>query len=267
MVFAVLIGVNVYFFFLRGGTSLRALMKTTELAKEPGGGAADGGLGSAGRRRCQGEVGRSVGGRGARRRRHDGRQRHRRAALEGDGLPPATVNALATALGKVFDLRTVRAGHGYTLRFDAEDHLRAVEYRVSPALAYHVARDPATEAWKATKDEKPLETRNAEIGGVIGSSLYDAVKRTGESTSLVGWFVDTFAWDINFYIDSNAGDRFKHHRREEATSAASSTSTGACSRPSTRGAPAPSARSGSSRATARPAATTPSTARASSSRS
>src|ERR1700749_3170952 len=33
MVFAVLIGVNVYFFFLRGGTSLRALMKTTELAK------------------------------------------------------------------------------------------------------------------------------------------------------------------------------------------------------------------------------------------
>src|SRR3954454_3394642 len=33
LVFAVLIGVNVYFFFLRGGTSLRALMKTTELAK------------------------------------------------------------------------------------------------------------------------------------------------------------------------------------------------------------------------------------------
>ena len=33
MVFVVLIGVNVYFFFLRGGTSLRALMKTTELAK------------------------------------------------------------------------------------------------------------------------------------------------------------------------------------------------------------------------------------------
>src|SRR6476646_6951362 len=33
MVFAVRIGVNVYFFFLRGGTSLRALMKTTEMAK------------------------------------------------------------------------------------------------------------------------------------------------------------------------------------------------------------------------------------------
>ncbi|MGZ3404809.1 MAG: peptidoglycan DD-metalloendopeptidase family protein [Polyangia bacterium] len=210
MVFAVLIGVNVYFFFLRGGTSLRALMKTTELAKSSSSAsaplvAAAAPAAAAAKAKADdpsAEEARVVEGTMA-----DNDTVERR--LKSDGLPPATVNAIATALGKVFDLRTVRAGHGYTLRFDAEDHLRAVEYRVSPALAYHVARDPATEAWKATKDEKPLETRNAEIGGVIGSSLYDAVKRTGESTSLVGWFVDTFAWDINFYIDSNAGDRFK----------------------------------------------------------
>ena len=84
MVFAVLIGVNVYFFFLRGGTSLRALMKTTELAKhdpsaasamvERGGGAARS------RRRAKpktddpsAEEARVVEG-------DDGRQRHRRAA-------------------------------------------------------------------------------------------------------------------------------------------------------------------------------------------
>jgi murein DD-endopeptidase MepM/ murein hydrolase activator NlpD len=211
MVFVVLIGVNVYFFFLRGGTSLRALMKTTELAKSntattapivaaPGAPAP-----AVAKQKSDdpsAEEARVVEGTMA-----DNDTVERR--LKADGLSPATVNAIATSLGKVFDLRTVRAGHGYTLRFDAEDHLRAVEYRVSPALAYHVTRDPATESWKATKDEKPLETRAAEIGGVIGSSLYDAVKRTGESTSLVGWFVDTFAWDINFYIDSNAGDRFK----------------------------------------------------------
>ena len=105
----------------------------------------------------------------------------------------------------------MRAGHGYTLRFDAEDHLRAVEYRViaGARLSRHARAAATATAWKATKDEKPIETRTGEIGGVIGSSLYDAIKRTGESTSLVGWFVDTFAWDINFYTDSNAGDRFK----------------------------------------------------------
>jgi murein DD-endopeptidase MepM/ murein hydrolase activator NlpD len=213
MVFVVLIGVNVYFFFLRGGTSLRALMKTTELAKSNSSVttplvAAPGPATPAAKAKADdpsAEEARVVEGTMA-----DNDTVERR--WKADGLPPATVNAIATSLGKLFDLRTVRAGHGYTLRFDAEDHLRAVEYRVSPALAYHVARDPASasgDGWKATKDEKPLETRNAEIGGVIGSSLYDAVKRTGESTSLVGWFVDTFAWDINFYIDSNAGDRFK----------------------------------------------------------
>src|SRR5438874_1296756 len=181
MVFAVLIGVNVYFFFLRGGTSLRALMKTTEMAKtNPAAAplvatpvAAPAPIAA----RPKGddpsaEEARVVEGTLA-----DNDTVERR--WKADGLPPATVNAIATSLGKLFDLRTVRAGHGYTLRFDAEDHLRAVEYRVSPALAYHVARDPATDAWKATKDEKPLETRNAEIGGVIGSSLYDAVKKTG----------------------------------------------------------------------------------------
>ncbi|HEX8952139.1 MAG TPA: peptidoglycan DD-metalloendopeptidase family protein, partial [Polyangia bacterium] len=214
MVFAVLIGVNVYFFFLRGGTSLRALMKTTELAKSSASTAAPIVAASAlpapvaGKAKADdpsAEEARVVEGTMA-----DNDTVERR--WKADGLSPATVNAIANALGKVFDLRTVRAGHGYTLRFDAEDHLRAVEYRVSPALAYHVARESApgvADAWKATKDEKPLETRNAEIGGVIGSSLYDAIKHTGESTSLVGWFVDTFAWDINFYIDSNAGDRFK----------------------------------------------------------
>jgi murein DD-endopeptidase MepM/ murein hydrolase activator NlpD len=209
MVFAILIGVNVYFFFLRGGTSLRALMKTTELAKHdpsaasamvtPSGGTAQ----SAARPKSDdatAEEARVVEGVMA-----DSDTVERR--WKGDGLSPKQVNDVAASLGKLFDLRTVRAGHGYTLRFDGEDHLRSLEYRVSPALAYHVVREG--DGWKATKDEKPLDVRQAEIGGVVGSSLYEAIKRSGESTTLVGWFVDTFAWDLNFYTDSQAGDRFK----------------------------------------------------------
>src|SRR4051794_7923878 len=34
LVFVLLVGINVYFFFLRGGTSLRALLKTAELQKQ-----------------------------------------------------------------------------------------------------------------------------------------------------------------------------------------------------------------------------------------
>src|SRR6185312_5398811 len=82
LVFAVLIGVNVYFFFLRGGTSLRALMKTTELQKAK---AED----------PSAEEARVVDGTMA-----DNDTVERR--WKADGLPPATVNAIATSLGKMF---------------------------------------------------------------------------------------------------------------------------------------------------------------------
>lgn len=206
VVFLALIGVNVYFLFLRGGTSLRALMKTTELAKQnpqPSPLAAAAALPAPAHKRVDpaADEGRVVDGT---MRDNDTIERVWKSA----GLPPRLVNDVAQALGKKLDLRTVRAGQSWTLRFDAEDHLREVEYRVSPVLAYHVAPDAAG-AWKAEKQQKPLEVRNAEIGGVVGSSLWEAIRRTGESTALVGWFVDTLAWDLNFYTDCNAGDRFK----------------------------------------------------------
>jgi murein DD-endopeptidase MepM/ murein hydrolase activator NlpD len=122
-------------------------------------------------------------------------------------LPPARLAELVAALSAVLDLKTIRAGDSYTLRFDAEDHLRTLDYRVSPLVGYHVER--AARGFVATREEKPLETRVVEVGGTIGPSLYDAVKRAGESAALVGWFVDVFAWDLNFYTDTQAGDRFR----------------------------------------------------------
>src|SRR6266540_3842785 len=120
MVFAVLIGVNVYFFLLRGGTSLRALMKTTELAKQnpsvtaPVAGSAGTGTSTAPAKPKSddptAEEARVVEGT-----MQDNDTVERR--WKSDGLPPKTVNEVSTSLGKVFDLRTVRAGHGYTLRF------------------------------------------------------------------------------------------------------------------------------------------------------
>jgi murein DD-endopeptidase MepM/ murein hydrolase activator NlpD len=204
LVFAALIGANVYIFWLRPRTSLPDLMRSSGApaaaiapppssssppALKPKSPADD----EADARVVEGVM-------------TDGDTVER--VWKRDGLPARTVAELAQALSRVFDLGTVRAGHAYALRFDAEDHLRALDYRMTPALAFHVERDGAA-GWRATRDEKPLETRVAEVGGVVGSSLYDAVKRSGESTSLVGWFVDMFAWDLNFYVDSQAGDHFK----------------------------------------------------------
>jgi murein DD-endopeptidase MepM/ murein hydrolase activator NlpD len=210
LLFAGLIGVNVYFFVLRPRTSLRDLIHTAEkgagaaaiLPDAPTAGAPTAAAGAAAAKKPAADEDDARVVEGAFTDQDTVERAWKRA-----GVPPRVVGEVAAALGKVFDLGTVRAGHTYSLRFDAEDHLRAVDYRETPALAYHVERDGA--GWRATRDEKPLETRVASAGGVVVSSIYDAVKRSGESTSLVGWFVDMFAWDLNFYTDSQSGDQFR----------------------------------------------------------
>lgn len=199
-VFVALIGINVYFLFLRGGTSLRALMKTTELAKQNPSVAAPAPRRASQKSETITDEGRLVEGALG-----DGDTLER--AWKGAGLSPTLINGLAKALGKKLDLRSVRAGQRWTLRFDSEDHLRDLEYRINPLLAYLVTADGS--GWKVEKQEQTLEVKQAEIGGVVRSSLWDALRRTGESTALVGWFVDTLAWDMNFYTDCNVGDQFK----------------------------------------------------------
>src|SRR4051794_1534586 len=160
LVFAVLIGVNVYFFLLRGGTSVRALLKTAELgqkgqaaaivppvpppaAKKPAAAAPEDEPDS---RLIDAQM-------------SDNDTVER--AWKRDGLAPKDVNELAAALAKVFDLKTVRAGHAYQLHFDAEDHLRSLDYRTTPALSYHVERSGGV--WTARVDEKPIDTRVVEV--------------------------------------------------------------------------------------------------------
>lgn len=203
-IFAALIAVNVYFFFLRGGTSLRALLKETEAGKAA---VVSGDVPPPrpapppAKKPAEEDEGRVVEGVMGE---HDTVEK----VWRGEGLSAREVAGLSQALGQVFDLRTIRAGHAYTLRFDAEGHLGSVEYRVSPALMFRIAR-AGDGAWRATREEKPIETRVVEIGGTVGSSLYEAIRRTGESTSLVSWFVDMFAWEMNFYTDCHAGDKYK----------------------------------------------------------
>jgi murein DD-endopeptidase MepM/ murein hydrolase activator NlpD len=112
------------------------------------------------------------------------------------------------ALSRLADPKTIRPGDAYVASFDAEGRPAAFEYVPSPALRYVVTQE-ADGAWRARKEEKPLETKVVEAAGSIESSLYEAIHKAGESGALVSLLVDIFAWDINFYIDTHPGDHFK----------------------------------------------------------
>ena len=211
-VFALLIAINVYIFFFRGGTSLGDLARLSEERKaspaliappkrEPAlakGAAAKGAvevvepLGEDDGRTAEGRIGAGE---------------SLAVALKREGVPPRTVVQVAEALGRLFDPKLVRQGHTYVLHFDGEDRLRGLDYRTTPATVYHVER--RGEAFRAVRETAPIETEVVALGGVIDSSLYDAVKRAGEGGAVVAAFVDMFAWDINFFIDTQPGDRFK----------------------------------------------------------
>ena len=127
LVFAGLIAVNVYFFFLRGGTSVRALLRTTELGKQGGAAAAIKGAGEL----DAANAAHAHAAGGAAQKKATAADDDDARVVEGamkdddtverawkrDGLGARDVNELATALGRVFDLRTVREGQSYQLRF------------------------------------------------------------------------------------------------------------------------------------------------------
>jgi murein DD-endopeptidase MepM/ murein hydrolase activator NlpD len=207
-----LVAINVYVFFYRGGTSLKDVLKAQSM-QPPGAQAAGGGEGDPvapikaqaaekipapvmedeDAQRLEGTMG----------------ARDTLAGVLGkQGVSAANVDAIVHALAGLWDPRTVREGQTYMVGFDAEGALRSFEFHASPIITFRVFRNEKGEL-KGKREDKPLETKIAEVGATIDDSLWQAVVRTGESTSLVGFFVDVFSYDINFFTDTQAGDKFK----------------------------------------------------------
>jgi murein DD-endopeptidase MepM/ murein hydrolase activator NlpD len=134
--------------------------------------------------------------------------------LAREGFGPAGPKVIAL-LAKLVDPKTIRGGQTYVVRLDDEGAPESFEYRASAILRFIVDRsgdrsvDRSDGAWEARKVEQPVESRTIEVGGLVESSLYESVQKTGESTALVALLVDLFAWDVNFYTDQQPGDHWK----------------------------------------------------------
>jgi len=221
-VLAGLVGINIYVFFYKDGTALRDIFKPSSTSKAMGGrdsglpptlnkppsGAASSGGAAAGPPAAAPPAGTPASG-GSR-------------AVEGKIGPSDTLGEILAregfadeaddvirALGKLSDPKLIRPGDDYTVTFDDEGAPESFEYRPNPVLLYRVERPEAGGPWQATRDEKPLDVKVTEAAGVIESSLYESVQKSGEASALVSLLVDIFAWDVNFYIDTHPGDQWK----------------------------------------------------------
>ena len=128
--------------------------------------------------------------------------------LKKSGLSAAEADEVIRALSGVFDFKSLRAGQTFRIERGPDGRVKAFELVVSKVQTVRAERGPdGALVGKADNSQTRIEIRS--VGGRIDSSLYAAIKASGESAALVDFFVDVFAYDLDFYNDTQDGDTFR----------------------------------------------------------
>ncbi len=207
--FAVLVGINIYVFFFRGGTSIHDVLKTSAIEKKKGprAGASHASAAEKSRETSQSRPAPeddSVLVQG-------GLKGHLgiSGALQASKIDGAQVTELVTALGAELNLRSLRPEHTFEARLDPKTgQIRRFVYKTSPVTSIEVTRD-VRGVLRAKKLESKLTTKLVRVGGKVESSLNASMSKAGETSALVAAFVELFSWDINWYADPREGDEFR----------------------------------------------------------
>lgn len=127
------------------------------------------------------------------------------AIFERLGLSPGELHTLLQAGPDT--KRLTRLLPGQTLQFHIEQQrLQGLRHHLSPTATLNIRRD--SNGFRASIDERQVETRFAHAGGVIESSLFNAGKAAGLSDRLIMEMVAIFGWDVDFALDIRQGDQF-----------------------------------------------------------
>ena len=124
---------------------------------------------------------------------------------EGDAL------AAMNALGKVFDLRHLRAGQDITLSFartDAKETLTGAIFQPEDTKEITLAR-AGDGSFAAHTDLIPVTRHRIAATGDIRTTLYEAGDRAGVSHALMASLIRIYSHNIDFQRDIHPGDRFE----------------------------------------------------------
>ncbi len=120
----------------------------------------------------------------------------------------AEVTEVVQALEGVFDFpRRAQPGHFYEIKKDAEGRLSWFRYTVSETEVFVAFRD-SEGVMRGVQEFIPIVVKTATISGRVEASLYVSMTALGEGPQLPLMFVDLFAWDVDFFTETQPGDRF-----------------------------------------------------------
>lgn len=207
LLFAVLVGINVYVFFFRGGTSIQDILKASAIKKsgedaaqklkadpESGDDVMLGGKAQVGTKVIKGSIKGHLG---------------LAPALASVKLNQEQTDELVAALRPVLDMRTLQPRHQFEVHLDpASGNVRKFIYRLSKISAV-VATRGRDGTLRARKAERKLDVKRLRLAGMVKTSLDQAILAKGEAYSLVSRFVSLLSYDINWYADPREDDEFR----------------------------------------------------------
>ena len=122
------------------------------------------------------------------------------------GVDPETRTDLISAIREEFDIRKIRAGSHFVLARSPLGTVESLEYAIDPDRKLLLARTDG--AYVANVVEIPGTIRPVRICGILQSSLFESIAKTGEQPDLAFQIADIFAWSLDFYTDPRQGDSF-----------------------------------------------------------
>lgn len=128
--------------------------------------------------------------------------------LKKNGLSAAETDEIIRALSGTLDFRTIKAGQKFRIERGSDGRVKLFELVLSKIHRVRAERQPSGEM-QGISDEAETRLELKSISGKIETSLYSAIKTAGEQGALVDFFVDVFAYDLDFYVDTHEGDEFR----------------------------------------------------------
>jgi murein DD-endopeptidase MepM/ murein hydrolase activator NlpD len=129
------------------------------------------------------------------------------AILEPYHVENITLANLAQKSKPIFDVRRITAGSEYTIFCTKDSLQKAVYFVYQPNAIDYIIYD-LRDSITITAGKREVTTRVETASGVITSSLYEALDKSGADPALAMKLADIYAWTIDFY-KIQQGDFFK----------------------------------------------------------
>jgi murein DD-endopeptidase MepM/ murein hydrolase activator NlpD len=127
------------------------------------------------------------------------------SVLVDGGLSSHDSAVLTHEFAKSIDVRRLRPGHLLRFHYDAANRVDSVQMKVNGWGELGALRNG--DGFNVTARPAVSHSVETSVAAVIDTSLYDALRGSGENPQLAQQLVDIFQWDIDFF-ELHRGDAF-----------------------------------------------------------